>query len=322
MIKTKLITLFAVTMLPLATFATTYSPYVDITLDTHWDQQYQDMEPQDLIAVSKDSNVKNFRLAFINDAGNCTPAWGSINDMSVNNAWGKHLTDKMTAQGISYIVGFGGAAGTDLSSACNQDQLTAAFEQVVSVYHPQGLDFDIENGTANVPKLMAAIKKIEAAHPNLKVSFTLPVMPEGLPAIQQDVLKSATAANVNYSVNLMTMDFGGAYSSDMAQYAIQALTNTFSFLQTLYPQKSATDLWQMLQATPMIGVNDVTTEHFTLADADALVTFANQNKLGALAIWSIGRDQPCSSPWPATNCSGANMQTQPYEFTKHFLMNN
>jgi hypothetical protein len=42
----------------------------------------------------------------------------------------------------------------------------------------------------------------------------------------------------------------------------------------------------------MIGVNDVQTEVFTLADAQALENFARAKGLGMLSMWSVGRDNP------------------------------
>jgi len=42
----------------------------------------------------------------------------------------------------------------------------------------------------------------------------------------------------------------------------------------------------------MIGVNDVTSELFSTADATVVETFARQQGLGMLSMWSIARDQP------------------------------
>ena len=75
----------------------------------------------------------------------------------------------------------------------------------------------------------------------------------------------------------------------------------------------------MTEVTPMIGVNDVNTEEFTLADVDTLRIFAAQNNLGGLSMWSITRDQPCADKWAGPTCSGNNLQTMPYEFAKRFL---
>lgn len=301
--------------------STYFSPYADLTINAHWDSHYQDMEPMDLVKISQLSGVKNFHLAFITDAGNCSPAWGGQSSYVLSSAWGSHLTDRLRANAIDYTISFGGASGTDLSRTCSQAKLITSFEQVLKTYQPQGLDFDIENGSADVFKIMNALKRVQAIHPNLKISFTLPVLPEGLTASGQDVVKQAKAQGLHYAVNIMAMDFGPAYVNDMGQYAIQATTNLFNFLKSLYSEKSDTALWQMIEVTPMIGVNDVNVEQFTLANVDTLRNFAQLNHLGALSMWSLARDMPCADRWASPVCSGNNLQIKPYEFAQRFIIN-
>jgi chitinase len=298
----------------------TYTPYVDTTLNVHWDPQYQDLEPADLLLISEASGVTNFSLAFITDAGSCSPAWGGQSGYSVSNSWAAHLTDKLRANHINYKISFGGAAGNDISQACSDSQLVTAYEQVIKTYQPYGLDFDIENGSANVPRLMQAIHQIQLAHPDLQISFTLPVMPEGLTGAGQEVVKQAKAALVtSFQVNIMAMDYGPAYINDMGQYAIDAATSLFNFLKTVYPELADAVIWQRIEVTPMIGVNDVNVEQFSLADADLLRNFAIKNKLWGLAIWSANRDYPCADKSASNTCSGNNLQSVPYEFARHFL---
>jgi chitinase len=47
----------------------------------------------------------------------------------------------------------------------------------------------------------------------------------------------------------------------------------------------------MLGATPMIGQNDVSSELFSVADAQKLVSFAREKHLGLVSFWAINRDQ-------------------------------
>ncbi len=315
-----------ITMLGLATptFASevqaiNFSPYADLTLSVYWNSQYQDLEPIDLTAISQSSGVNNYHLAFITDAGNCNPAWGGQSSYSVSNGWGSRLTDKMRANSVNYIISLGGASGSDISMSCNELQLISTFEQILKIYQPQGLDFDIENGSANVLKLMSALKQIQNSHPDLKISFTLPVLPEGLVDAGKEIVKQAKANNLNFSVNIMAMDYGPDYIDDMGQYAIQAATNLFTFLRELYPTKSDSALWQMIGVTPMIGVNDISTEQFTLTNVDTLRHFAQQNNLKSLSMWSIARDKPCADKWTSSICSSNNLQSKPYEFSQHFM---
>jgi chitinase len=303
----------------LATPAFAFSPYADMTLNTHWDSSYQDLEPFDLTQLTEENGPPSYHLAFITDAGKCMAAWGAQSTYAVSAKWGAHLTDRMHAKNINYIVSFGGASGNDLSKACNEAELTAAYEDVIKIYQPQGLDFDIENGTADVNKIMKVLQQIQLAHPNLKLSFTLPVMPEGLTASGQGVLNQAKTAGLIYNVNIMAMDYGPSYVNDMGAYAVQAATSLYFFLNNIYPEKTPAALWQMIEVTPMIGVNDVNVEQFTLSDVDTLRNFAQQHGLGDLSFWSVSRDQPCADKSASSVCSGNNLQSKPYEFSQRFM---
>ena len=297
-----------------------FSPYADLTINAHWDSQYQDMEPMDLVSVSQLSGLTHHHLAFITDAGNCNPAWGGYSGYLVNNEWGKHLTDKLQAHGVAYTIAFGGASGSDLSAACEVPKLVSIYEKVILTYQPEGLDFDIENGSANVISIMTALKQIQTTHSNIRLSFTLPTLPEGLTAEGQEVVQQAKNTGLNYHINIMAMDYGPAYSGDMAQYAEQAATNLFSFLKGLYPEKTDSEIWNMIEITPMIGVNDVSIEQFTLQNADTLRAFANEKQIGGLSYWSVARDNPCADQWASPTCSGNHLQSVSYEFAKHFLI--
>lgn len=298
---------------------TPFSPYVDMTLNVHWDPTLQDLVPVDLVQISQQSGIKNYSLAFITDAGSCFPAWGAHSAYPVSSGWGKSLTDQLRQNNISYIISLGGAANDDLSMACSDAQLTEAYEKIINIYKPKGLDFDIENGTADVEKVIRVLQTIQRAHPELKISFTLPIMPEGLVYAGKNLVNLAKEAQLNFSVNIMTMDYGPSYQGDMGQYAIQAATNLFNFLKELYSGKSDAALWKMIEITPMIGVNDVSVEQFTLANADSLRVFASQKHIGQLSMWSITRDAPCADTRASSYCSGNSLQTKIYEFSLHFM---
>lgn len=274
-------------------------------------------EPQDLVAVTQKTGIKSYNFAFVSDGGNCKPVWSS--GRTVASGWGQGLMDRMRAAGIQYRISFGGAGSTDISKKCSVVQLINTYQQIINIYQPIGLDFDIENTAVNSPNIMTALKTIVINNPNLKISFTLPVMPSGLTAPAKNVVSLAKNAGLNYVVNIMTMDYGPSYSGDMGQYAIQAATKTLSYLKTLYPQETDNNLWQMIALTPMIGVNDIPTEIFTLKNTDVLNNFAQTNHLAWLSMWSLGRDKPCSSKVASSSCSGANAQAKQYEFSQHFL---
>lgn len=87
----------------------------------------------------------------------------------------------------------------------------------------------------------------------------------------------------------MTMDYGSSMAPDgangMAKYAISAAENT-------YLQAKAAGLTNFkIGITPMIGKNDVAGEVFTIANANELVKYLNeQSWVGWLSMWSANRD--------------------------------
>lgn len=294
-----------------------FSPYADLTINTHWDPQTQDMQPMDLSVIASDQKISGFHLAFITDSGVCQPAWGGQAAYSVTEQWGKKLADKLANNKVSIGVSFGGATGTDLSMNCNDAQLKAIFQHTVTVYHAQSLDFDLENGTADVAKLIRAIKAFQQEFPAIEISFTLPVMPEGLTFSGKQILEAAKTENLQYKVNIMAMDYGPAYDASMGDYAIEAATSVHQDLASLYPDYSAERLWSLIKVTPMIGVNDVNAEQFTLQDADKLKQFATQKQLGGISMWSVARDKPCADLWASPVCSGNKLQETDYQFMQH-----
>jgi hypothetical protein len=122
-------------------------------------------------------------------------------------------------------------------------------------------------------------------------------------------------------VNIMAMDYGGAAVADpykMGDNAIQAATSLQVQLKTLYPNKTDAQLWALVGVTPMIGLNDVHPEVFTLADAQKLRDFAIQKNIARLAMWSAGRDKSCpnNGTYVAPDCSG--VVQAPWDFSNVF----
>jgi len=298
-----------------------FSPYTDITINTHWNAEFQDLEPDNLKKTAMDNHIKAYHLAFITDSGQCQAAWGGQPTYSIESQWGKRLTDELAKNGVDVTVAFGGERGIDPSMNCSEIELVNLFKQTILTYKAKKLDFDIENGTANVPKLMRALKEFQHAHPNVPISFTLPVLPEGLTPQGKDILAEAADTHLNFNVNIMAMDYGPAYKGDMAEYAKGAGIALHTYLKTLFPEEPDETLWKKIEITPMIGVNDVNTEQFTLANVKTLRDFATSHQLGGLSMWSLARDKPCDNKWASATCSGNNLQQYEYEFVHTFLSN-
>ena len=302
-----------------------FSPYADVTVGAVWNdwQHYPDGRPADLAPISKQTGTKGFILAFIQSInGQCKAAWAGISAMSVDSKWGIYLTDQLTRNNIFYSISFGGASGVDLSAACNSvTDLEKIYEQVYTTFQPNSLDFDIEGSfqgdVVSITRMMSALEVFQQKHPGIKITLTLPTMPEGLTSLGENIVTIAKNAGLNFTVNIMAMDYSSSYDQDMGQYAIQASNNLFQFLKTQFPSKTDQDLWSMVEVTPMIGLNDVSTEIFTIADADALNEFSKEKGLGGVHMWSVARDNPCTSQWASPTCSGLSNQKK-YEFMEHF----
>ncbi|MEY9991568.1 hypothetical protein ABIE67_003600 [Streptomyces sp. V4I8] len=289
-----------------------FAPYIDTSLYPAFD----------MAASAEATGVKNYNLAFITDGGGCTPKWGGVTDLG-GDAVAARIGD-LRAQGGDVRVSFGGAAGSELATTCSSaDALAAAYGKVVDAYELTKVDFDVEGGAlpdkaANTRRAQA-IAKLQAAHPDLDVSFTLPVMPEGLTQPGVDLLADAKQNGVRTdTVNIMAMDYGPAYSGDMGTYAEQAATATQAQVKSVLGLSDSA-AWKTVAVTPMIGVNDVTTEIFKVDDATQLVKFAQSKGLGWLSMWSATRDKQCpGGEKPAADATCSSILQEKFAFSKAF----
>src|SRR4029078_10442870 len=144
---------------------------------------------------------------------------------------------------------------------------------------------------------------LKTAKPGRVISYTLPVLPTGLIASGVNILNSVKSAGLNVNViNVMAMDYGSANDNggQMGLSAQQAATNTHN-------QVVAAGLTASIGVTPMIGINDVNTEIFQLADAQSLLNFANAHSyIPRIAMWSVARDNGgCANQgFASPTCSG------------------
>lgn len=291
---------------------TRFAPYIDTSLYPAYD----------LVDTATKTGVKEFHLAFITSGGGCTPLWGGVSDLN-SDAVAAQI-GALRAKGGDVRVSFGGAAGSELGLACKSTaELAAAYGKVVDAYKLTKVDFDIEGAalpdTAANSRRAQAIAQLQKSHPGLDVSFTLPVMPEGLTQPGVDLVADAKKNGVAVSaVNIMAMDYGPAYSGDMGTYAIQAATATQAQIKGVLGLSEAA-AWKAVAVTPMIGVNDVSTETFKVDDAAQLVEFAKSKGLGRLAMWSGARDKQCAGG--AKNSADptcSSILQDPLAFTKAF----
>src|SRR5690349_3752513 len=285
-----------------------FAPYVDMGLTADWQ----------LLTIQQQSGIKVFTLGFVVGNGGCTPTWGGVgatvaNDTLPNGTTILSLVQGVRAAGGDVIISFGGASGTELALGCTTvSSLQAAYQAVLNKYSvnsstPVRLDFDIEGGAttdqASINRRNQALVGLKNANPGLVISYTLPVLPTGLVASGVNILNSVKSSGLNLNVvNIMAMDYGSANDNggQMGLSAQQAASNTHN-------QVVAAGLTATIGVTPMIGINDVNSEIFQLADAQSLLNFANANSyITRLSMWSVARDNGgCAGQgFASPTCSG------------------
>lgn len=306
-----------------------FSPYKDITINLNWNtnvMQTATATGSSIPVVGTGSlksnyvtNLSAITLAFA--TGECgSENWGGVAGASFASA----NISALANAGLPYVVSTGGQAGT---FTCGS---TANFATFLSRYmSPQmvGVDFDIEGGQSQqgINNLVAAAVYGQSLYPNLRFSFTLATLGAsdgsygGVNSLGDMVVKAIKASTLtHYTINLMVMDYGGPSAGvcvvsggvcDMGQSAIQAVTN----LQHTYGIAA-----NKIELTPMIGVNDVSNENFSIANADAITSYAVNNGLAGLHFWSLDRDNPCNQSTASPTCNSVPSSTS-LQYTKRFL---
>ena len=175
-------------------------------------------------------------------------------------------------------------------------------------------DLDVEGGTtvdeASVSRRNKALAKVQKARPSVVLSYTLPVMPTGL-GEHIFVIKNAKKHGVRVDVvNIMAMDYGSSFGGDMGTYAIDAAKRAFAEVQ------AAGFSGARIGICPMIGVNDVRNEVFSVANARAVRDFALRTPwVRWLSFWSINRDNSrMSSELPTSS----GVRQREWEFSSEF----
>ena len=230
-------------------------------------------------------------------------------------------------------VSFGGAVGTELAQKITDvTALKSAYRSVVDAYGLRRIDFDIEGAAvadpASVARRWQAVaglqKDLAAVGRSIDVWVTLPVLPQGMTIDGVAVVKSAVTNGVTLAgVNVMAMDYGSGPAPNpqgkMGDYAIQAAASTFAQLQGVYgTTKTEAQLWRMIGITPMIGVNDITSEVFDQTEAREVAAYAQQRKIGMLGFWSMNRDTASTKASGRAANTDSGIVQSAFEFSKIF----
>jgi len=308
--------------------AKVFAPYVDVGLYPTFD----------MVSVAKNQGVKFFSLGFITADTTKQPAWGGYKEYAITGTpFDMAMRDQVRqirGLGGDVTISFGGASNQEIAEVITDiTALKNAYSQVADAYGLTRLDFDIEGGAlahrTSVDRRSAALallqKEREAAGKPTEIWLTLPVLPTGLTADGLYSVNSMLKAGVRLGgVNIMAMDYGDSAAPNpqgkMGDYAIQAATSTFNQLKAIYGT-ALTDakLWSMVGVTPMIGLNDVTTEVFDQQEARELLAFAQQKNMGLISFWSLNRDfQNERGVLNYVDLKSSSILQSPYEFSNIF----
>ncbi|KAJ3270596.1 hypothetical protein HDV01_007692 [Terramyces sp. JEL0728] len=273
-----------------------FAPYVDVSATPTFD----------VANMKYQVGSGHYILAYITAGTDKAPAWGGTVPLSQN--WYFDEIQTIRKFGGEPIITFGGPKGTELANVVTDaNTLQMHYQNVIDAYSVEWINFEVgTDSNAVIDFRNQVLRTMQVIDPNLRVSFSLPVTPSGFTTTATYILQSA----INYGVRidfvlLLTMNFGSTLAPNGATaeggYVIQAASNCFKQVQTL-------GLNTKLGIVPMIGKNDVASERFSIADANALFTFANNNAwVGMLSFWSANRDNSAASGISQTQWQFSNI---------------
>ncbi len=260
-----------------------------------------------LVDMQEQGGPSAVTIAFVLSGGGCQVSREIIDNLADVDAY--------RAAGGRVRASFGGAFGTYLENACpDAGSLADAIIAFVDATQITDLDFDIEQGTTSSNAAInamrgAALAQVQSQR-GIRVTFTLPVNPDGLNSLGRAVVQASVDAGVDVAfVNVMTMDYGSG--TDLGQVPIQSVDATAQQLQALFPGLTAADAYRRVGATPMIGRNDDGSV-FSLDDANALIAHARASRVGLVSFWAIQRDEPCPAALDLDVCNGSSASTFAY----------
>ncbi|WP_369476359.1 chitinase [Providencia manganoxydans] len=297
---------------------TLFSPYFDVTVDAIWnDPLSPNGKPNpkySQAAISK--GVDGVYLAFLTADANNNAAWGAYSSMPIS--WAKPFCDALIDANIKVIVSFGGAANYDISVRQTVEQLIATYQDVIDTLGASQLDFDFENDLYDADKAFSALITIVKNNPDIVLSLTLPVMPYGLVTKGLALVQKSVNAGLKMKVNGMAMDYGQGTDKNMGQAAVDVASSLKNQLKIYYPTLTDTELYDLVQVTPMIGLND-DKSMFNFDDINTLSSFAKTNGVNLISIWSLTRDRVGVGESASASYSGNSAQTKDFEYTERFV---
>jgi hypothetical protein len=283
----------------------------------------------DPATLSQQSGAKYLTMAFLQtaSAGSCTVDWNGDASMPVSSSTFGSSISSIQSAGGNVIPSFGGytadTTNTEIADSCtNVSSIAAAYESLVTTYNVTRIDLDTEanslTNSAGIDRRNKAIAQVESwaastGH-TVQFSYTLPTTQTGLDSSGLAVLQNAVSNNARIDVvNIMTFDYYTGTTHEMATDTETAASGLESQLASLYPSKSASQLWGMIGVTEMPGIDDFgAPETFTTTDATTVYNWAKSKGIDELSFWALQRDNGnCPGTGGQDNCSGIS-QSQWY----------
>ncbi|HGN1705306.1 TPA: hypothetical protein ACKRTE_001141 [Providencia rettgeri] len=297
---------------------TDFGPYMDVSVDAIWNdwQNYPNGRPNAKYSQAAIKYAVDIvYLGFLTAAPNKQAAWSAQPTMPIS--WAKPLCDELIAGGVKVAVSFGGAINQDVSFVQTQEQLIKTYQEAIDTLGASHLDLDFENGFFDADKAFSALNVIITNNPKITLSLTLPTMPTGLTSTGLALVKKSVDAGLVMKINGMAMDYYDPNISSLGDAAIKAAISIKNQLKPFYPTVADQEMYDYVQITPMIGLND---DHsmFSFHDADILCQFAKKIGLNLVSMWSLTRDFPSNKPYPEATSSGNPEQTYAFEYTELF----
>jgi len=281
--------------------------------------QWQDAA-RPVITVAPDGIPQPYLADGAQRFGRAALSWAFASGECGEEVWGELPGAQIAAAnvaafaqaGIGYVISTGGQGHM---FTCASDE---GMERFIARYDSPallGIDFDIEEGqtVAQIDSLVQRAVLAQQRRPALRFSFTVAThaasdgSDHSLNELGETVLRAVRQHGLRgYTFNLMVMDYGPASRKvcvvrkgrcDMGRSALQAAQNV--------QRKYGLPLNQ-IELTPMLGMNDVVENQFTVADMRLLARAVAQQKLAGLHFWSLDRDTPCKTPLKGADalCSG------------------
>src|SRR5215471_7313677 len=174
-------------------------------------------------AVARASGARYQTLAFLQTPkpGSCSIAWnGSRKRIVRPGDRYAHEIAALRAMGGDVVPSFGvfsaDQGGTEIADSCTSvPKIVKAYESVVTAYGVTRLDMDVEAKSLNKPagiarrsEAIALLQRWAArTHRTVQIVFTIGVEPHGMPRNCFNVIKSAAAHGVRFTVNIMAFDY-------------------------------------------------------------------------------------------------------------------